>query len=335
MSSRPGTSSAFALGAIATAVAALSCGGDSNPAAPRTAKATATSPATATSVPAANADAVPGLSGACYRLGPGSANATCGQGGSPQLVDEVETAIDWLVQNRPQLFDKTDVSAPGTNLYKVVDRDGYLDGVAQLLRMIGVCAQRDPQDPAYERILAKTTNELSEAYDVLTSDGYIRRGSGSFVDLCRPASFPVERAPETPPPGSGCLAPYPPPVTRMLCTVHLRTPEYDTLDSTPLVGPDTAYCASIGYTDARSWCPVRMSEAPDRVACETWRVGTAKDTGRPGPTWTKGDGSYCRGLQTNGCQNSPDNQFQLRVFAGGPYVVSAANGVSCTVTSGR
>jgi hypothetical protein len=120
----------------------------------------------------------------------------------------------------------------------------------------------------------------------------------------------------------------------MVCNVHLRSPEYDTLDSTPLVGPDTAYCADIGYTDGRSYCPVRPPGAPDRLACEVWRVGIAKDTGRPGPTWTKGDGSYCTGA-ASGCQNSPDNQFQLWVQAGGPYVVAAANGVSCTVTSGR
>jgi hypothetical protein len=316
-----------ALGAGTLALAALSCGGDSS---------NSSNPAASSQARQAAAPSIPGLSGACYRLGPGNAQAACGQPGAPQLVDEVETAIDWLVQNRPQLFDKTDVSAPNTTLYKVVDADGYLDGVAQVLRVIGVCAQRDPTDfPAYQRILAKTTNEASEAYDVLTSDSYIRRGSGSFVDLCRPASFPVQRPPDTPPPGSGCGTPYPPRVTRILCAVHLRSPEYDTLDSTPLVGPDTAYCAAIGYTDGRSWCPVRMPGTPDRVACETWRIGTAIDTGRPGPTWTKGDNTYCTGLQGNGCQNSPDNQFQLRVSAGGPYKATAANGVSCTVTSGR
>ncbi len=310
-----------AIGALGVTLAALSCGGDASPTAPRAAQPAMTSTQT--------------ISGACYRLGLGDAKAVCGQGGTPHLVDEVETAIDWLVQNRPQLFDKTDVAAPNTDLYKVVDTEGYLDGVAQVLRVIGVCAQRDPQDLTYQLILAKTTNESSETYDVLTSDGYIRRGSGSVVDLCHPASFPVQRAPETPPPGSGCHVPYPPPVTRIVCSVHLRSPEFDTLDSTPLVGPDPAYCAAIGYTDGRSWCPVRMPGDPDRVACEVWRVGTATDTGRPGPTWTKGDGSYCTGLQTNGCENSPDNQFQLRVDAGGTYVAAAANGVSCSVVSGR
>ncbi len=314
---------------------ALSCGGDSSPAAPGGSSSAATpGTARATTATEPGAATVPGLSGACYRLGPGDPRAVCGQGGSAKLVEKVETAINLVVQNSPQLFDKTDVAAPGTDLYKVVDSEGYLDAVAQTLRVIGVCAQRDPRDPAYERILAKSSNESSEAYDVLTSDGYIRRGSGSFVDLCRPAAFPIQRAPETPPPGSGCHTPYPPPVTRMLCVVHLRSPEYDTLDATPLVGPDSAYCADIGYTDGRSYCPVRLPGAPDRLACETWRVGRARDTGRPGPTWTKGDGSYCTG-PSSGCQNSPDNQFQLWVQAGGPYVASAANDVSCTVTSGR
>ena len=313
-----------ALAAVCLPLASLSCGGgDSSPAAPAA--------SSARSAPVA----IPGLSGACYRIGPGDAHAICGQADAPKLVDEVEMAIDLVVQNFPQLFDKSDVAAPNTDLYKVLDGEGYLDAVAQTLRVIGVCAQRDPGDPAYERILAKGSNESSEAYDVLTADGYIRRGNGSFVDLCRPASFPVERAPETPPPGLGCHAPYPPPVTRVVCTVHLRTPEYDTLDSTPLVGPDPLYCAAIGYTDGRSYCPVRPPGAPDRSSCEAWRVGIATDTKRPGPTWTKGDGSYCTGLQANGCQNSPDNQYQLRVFAGGPYVASAANGVSCTVVSGR
>ena len=308
--------------AAAVALVALSCGGDSNPAAPRQARAVPTS--------------TQGLSGTCYRLGPGDAHAVCGQSGPPHLVDQVDSAIDWLVQNRPQLFDKTDVSAPNTTLYKVVDTESYLDGVVQVLLVFGTCAQRDPQDAfTYHRILAKSSNESSEAYDVLTSDNYIRRGNGSFVDLCQPASFPVARVPDTPPPGSSCQAPYPPPVTRILCEVHLRSPEYDTLDSTPLVGPNVAYCAAIGYTDGRSFCPVRQPGDADRVACEVWRIGTAKDTGRPGPTWTKGDGSYCTGLSANGCQNSPDNQFQLWVYSGGPYVVSAENGVSCSVVSGR
>ena len=75
---------------------------------------------------------------------------------------------------------------------------------------------------------------------------------------------------------------------------------------------------------------MRPEGAPDREACEGWRVGKAKDTGRTGPTWTKSDGSYCTGPES-GCQNHPDNQYQLFTFQNGSYIVTAENGANCTV----
>jgi hypothetical protein len=102
-----------------------------------------------------------------------------------------------------------------------------------------------------------------------------------------------------------------------------------TLDSTPIVGPNCAYCASVGIPE-QCFCPVRQDGAADRLACENWRVGTAKDTGRPGPTWTREAGSYCTG-PASGCENSPDNQYQLQAYAPGRYRVRAESGVSCTV----
>jgi hypothetical protein len=105
--------------------------------------------------------------------------------------------------------------------------------------------------------------------------------------------------------------------------------QYRVLDSTPMVGPDAAYCASIGFTDGRSLCPVRPEGAPDRVVCENWRVGKAKDNGQPGPTWTK-DGAFCTGPDS-GCERIPDNQYQLFAYQSGTYVVSAENGARCKV----
>ena len=93
-----------AIGAIGVTLAALSCGGDTRPAAPAAARSAATSTQT--------------ISGACYRLGLGSAQAICDRVGRRIWSTRVETAIDWLVQNRPQLFDKTDVAAPSTDLYR-------------------------------------------------------------------------------------------------------------------------------------------------------------------------------------------------------------------------
>jgi hypothetical protein len=127
--------------------------------------------------------------------------------------------------------------------------------------------------------------------------------------------------------GSGCYRPYPPTVSRFNCKVHLKDKDFYTIDSTPLVGPDPEYCASIGFPD-RSICPLRSEGAPDREACENWRVGKAKDTGRWGPTWTKEDGSFCTGPES-GCMNSPYGQYQLWVYLSGTYRVAAENGADC------
>lgn len=256
-------------------------------------------------------------------LGNGSASAECtGKRGS-RLLDEVHAALDRLVRQSPQIFDQNDEAGTGTGQYRVLDREAFLDGVVANLRAADLCAQRDPDDYSYERIQVKSTNEFSETFDVLLGSGYLRRG-GMHRETCDPASFPVDRG-DAPPAGSGCGAPYPPPVTRFRTKLHFPGGTYDVLDSTALVGPDLAYCALIGFTDSRSYCPVRMEGSPERVACEAWRLGPAKDTGRPGPTWTR-NGQHCTG-KDSGCENHPHNQHQVLAYASGTYEVCAPNGV--------
>ncbi len=97
------------------------------------------------------------------------------------------------------------------------------------------------------------------------------------------------------------------------------------LDSTPLVGPDVEYCRKIGFTDSRSYCPVRPEGHPQRAACELYATGRAKDTGRAGPTWYR-DGKFCTG-RPSGCENNGDNQYLLDVYLGGTYQACASNGV--------
>jgi hypothetical protein len=67
------------------------------------------------------------------------------------------------------------------------------------------------------------------------------------------------------------------------------------------------------------------------VACEHVAVGNAKDTGLPGPTWTR-DWEYCTG-PASGCQHHPDNPYQLLVFpnGGGHYRVCAKNRVCAEI----
>lgn len=131
--------------------------------------------------------------------------------------------------------------------------------------------------------------------------------------------------PSIPPPESGCGKPYPPPIGRVTVKAQNKGREFWTMDSTPLVGPDPLYCLDIGFTDGRRYCPVRPEGHPERVACENWAVGKARDTGRPGPTWTRAD-ALCTG-PASGCENHPENQYLLNVYKYGVVLACVQNGV--------
>jgi hypothetical protein len=303
------------------ALLALSCGGGS----PSSSTPPTTVPVTPTPTPPI---AIPDVyNQANCPLGKGDINATCKRTHTA-LLPELEQAMDTLIQAKPEIFDLTSEYSPGTRAYRVLDRDAYLNGLVMALRAQGLCAERDPDDALQQTVRAKDSEGFSENFDVILSSGHMRRGNGAYRETCNPSSFPVDRGEDAPPIGSGCGRPYPPKVSRFNCKLHTKGMPF-TLDSTPLVGPDVAYCNSIGFS-GRALCPVRPEGAVDRVACENWRVGKAKDTGRPGPTWTKEDGTYCTGPES-GCQNHPDNQYQLWGFHSGTFIVSGQTGDGCKV----
>jgi hypothetical protein len=101
----------------------------------------------------------------------------------------VEAAIDRLVRERPELFNLQEEAGAGTGQYRVLSGDEYLDGVIANLRAAGLCAERTLDR---ERVVAKSTNAFSEEWDVLSSSGFIRRGSYSYRHTCTPAVFPVD-----------------------------------------------------------------------------------------------------------------------------------------------
>jgi hypothetical protein len=136
---------------------------------------------------------------------------------------------------------------------------------------------------------------------------------------------PTPGATPAPPSASGCGSPTPPPLSRVNVKVHIRGADTWVIDSTPLVGPDAVYCAKIGFTDGRSFCPVRPEGNPERGACEEYVTGRAADTGRPGPTWYLG-GGFCTG-RAAGCENHPENQYQVLAYRGGTYRACGRNGV--------
>jgi len=144
-----------------------------------------------------------------------------------------------------------------------------------------------------------------------------------------PSATPTPEPTPEPTPAAHCPRPLPPPISRVKVRVLYKNREYWTLDATPLVGPDPVYCKKIGYTDGRVFCTVRPEGDPERSDCEAYAVGFAEDTGRPGPTWTRG-GQLCTGPDSL-CQNTPDNQFQLWIFRGAVYTACVENGTCGSV----
>ncbi len=165
--------------AALVALAAWSCGGGSSPVGP----------------PAPTPVPIPtptpgdgGVSASSCPIGKGSLTPAC-QKLSPRLLDEVEAAIDRLVREHPEIFNRADEDGANSGQYRVLKADAYLDGVISNLRAAGLCAERTMDR---ERIVAKATNDFSEEWDVLTSRGFVRRGRYSYIHTCTPASFPVD-----------------------------------------------------------------------------------------------------------------------------------------------
>ncbi len=313
----------FAAAALAAVgILALSCGGN-----PPT---TSTPPTTvAPTPPTATPGTGGGVGASSCLIGMGSEVTECSRGDT-RLLDDIEVAIDLIVRQKPDIFDLTHDVVPARASTRSSTGTPTSTASSPTSRRRACARSAILEDGTYEKIQVKDSNDYSEEFDVIFSSGFIRRGNAGYRQTCTPSSFPLVRGADAPPIGSRCGRPYPPPITRFNCKLHLKGIEYYTLDSTPIVGPDCAYCASIGYTDGRCLCAVRNEGAPDRIACENWRVGTAKDTGRPGPTWTKEDGSYCTGPES-GCANSPNSPYQLWAYKGGRYKVEAKDGASCTV----
>ena len=121
-------------------------------------------------------------------IGKGDPDAACSKT-SPQLLAAVESAIDRLVRDQPELFNQQEESVAGTGQYRVLDKEAYVDGVIANLRAAGLCAGRSLD---LERLQVKSTNTFSEDFDIWTSSRFIRRGGAAYQQTCTPAAFPLE-----------------------------------------------------------------------------------------------------------------------------------------------
>ena len=147
-----------AVGIAAAALLHSSCG-DSGPAS-STPPTTIARPSPSPTVPAGGDP----FHDASCTFGPGDPDAECARNraGSGDLLNEYEDAIDLLAQQKPNIFDMKDQSAPDTRTYKVLDKDAYMDGLVRNLRAAHLCAERDPDDSEQQTIRIKEASDFSK-----------------------------------------------------------------------------------------------------------------------------------------------------------------------------
>lgn len=107
--------------------------------------------------------------------GPKGVWGCCREEATQTFADLVDTAIDRLLRERPDLF----------NGDRPKDEDAYVQGVAAILvRDFGLCAkQGGPED----EVAVKNSNGFNEQYDILFGNGRIRHSG--YTVTCRPARF--------------------------------------------------------------------------------------------------------------------------------------------------
>src|SRR6185503_15970944 len=103
---------------------------------------------------------------------------------NPTFLNEVNSAIDQLVQSQPQIFDLN--NALGDGGYRVLSPGQYYVGVMRNLQEMGFCANFDG-----EEMQVKNSNNFNDQYHIMISSGYVRRGASSYRTTCTPASFPI------------------------------------------------------------------------------------------------------------------------------------------------
>ena len=100
-----------------------------------------------------------------------------------RFQEDVERAIDNVIRNNPGLFDMRDNRCPQGCPF-VRNTDGYWNAVTNEMQRLGYCATHDG-----EELAVKNSNSFNDQYDIISGEGYIRRGTGSYRSTCYPAWF--------------------------------------------------------------------------------------------------------------------------------------------------
>jgi hypothetical protein len=179
--------------AAAGAIIVVTCGGGSST--------TPTSPVVAIPPTTTLAAAPPPVasSSACARIGMGPGDGNACPRESATFLTELNDAIDLTVRQYPRAFDQENINGAGQ--YAVLSSGQFYVGLVQNLNAKGLCAGFDG-----EEIWIKSSNDFNDQYQVLPSNGHIRRGESSYRATCYPAAFPKPDAP-LPPTVAGFSAP--------------------------------------------------------------------------------------------------------------------------------
>ena len=136
-----------------------------------------------TCYPAAFPSAAPGYPPAdtACRLA-GSREVACAPEGARFFAD-VDASIAEVARRTPQVFDLGNQATEGG--YRIADPAGFKAALIGAMAARGYCARHDGE----EFVFKKGDNTLSEHYDLESSQGYVRRGEGTYAATCYPAAF--------------------------------------------------------------------------------------------------------------------------------------------------
>jgi hypothetical protein len=114
---------------------------------------------------------------------PGSLEITCDREDQPLYLADVDRAINKVAQEHPEIFNFNQ-TLPGTEWFAITDHEKYFNYMVQAMISFGYCSRWDGVE-----MVAKKVNDFSEHYAIWQSDGFIRRGLGSYRSSCFPAAF--------------------------------------------------------------------------------------------------------------------------------------------------
>jgi hypothetical protein len=140
----------------------------------------ATTPAPGQPTPAPTA--APPSSNSCG-LPPGSGSGNNCPYQHASFQDVVEQALDNVIRNNPSIFDMHNNTCP-QGCPMVLNSDAYWNAVTREVQRLGYCATNDG-----EELAIKNSNSFNDQYDIINSEGFVRRGAGSYRATCYPAWF--------------------------------------------------------------------------------------------------------------------------------------------------